>query len=405
MLTGTNAEYVKGYNRRIVLEAIRRLGPVSRADIARSSSLTSQTVSNIVAQLTEEGLVVMGARRSGGKGQPPVEIRLDPSGAYAVGLALDRDHLTGVLIDLVGDVRQRVHYELDQPSPDQALRLMQEATERLIDNEELPTGKIRGIGVALPGQIQASAASITIPTNFPGWEGIPLESRLAAATNLPVYVENDSVAAAIGESWNGVGRSLDNFLYLYFGLGLGGGFILGGQPYRGHGLNAAKIGHISVEPNGYRCSCGNIGCLELYASLGALAEEIRGDGNLLHPDDIEKLYRSGDARISSWLKLASRYLLQALITLENLFDPQAIVLGGRLPGPMTEELLERLRKQLPERRMRGKPLQPQLLSSQLKADAAPVGAATLPLYETLAPNQGLLLKGSGDDPTKGVTMF
>lgn len=398
MLAGTNSEYIKAYNRRIVLETIRRHGPLSRADIARHTSLTHQTVSNIVGELVDESLVVTGERRTGGRGQPPVTLQVDPSGAHAVGFSLDQDHLSGVLVDLGGAVLERVQHELDAPSPQEALDLMHRSTTDLLARRRLPLARLRGVGVALPGQIQVGESAVTIPANFPGWQDVRFEARLAEMTGQAVFVENDAVAAAIGERWHGSAIGVSNFLYLYFGIGIGAGLFLGGQPFRGNGFNAGKVGHIPVEFDGRPCSCGNRGCLERYASIGALSEALVGPDEVLHPAQILARYRAGDAELTAWLDEAGRYLAQGVLAVENLLDPEAILMGGRFPEPLLDELLKRVAVHLGERRMRGKPVHPQLSVSTLGEHAAALGAATLPLYQTLAPSQGLLLKQRAADP-------
>ena len=124
MLTGTNLVYTKKYNLRIVHEVIRVHGPLSRADVARHTQLSVQTVSNLVKELLELQLVQEGGRRSEGRGAPSTELTINPDGAYAVGLDLDRDHITGVLVDLAGQVRQRLHMEVQTPSPSEVVELM-----------------------------------------------------------------------------------------------------------------------------------------------------------------------------------------------------------------------------------------------------------------------------------------
>ena len=399
MLAGTNSEYIKAYNRRIVLETIRRHGPMSRADVARHTSLTHQTISNIVSELIDEHLLVTGKRRTGGRGQPPVTIDLDPSGAHAVGFSLDRDHISGVLVDLGGTMLEHVHHELDTPSPAEALELMQTSTRDLLERRNLPASRLRGVGVALPGQIQVGDGTVTIPANFPGWDDVRFEARLADLTGLPVFVENDAVAAAIGERWAGAALDVADFLYLYFGIGIGAGLFLDGQPIRGHGFNAGKLGHVPVEFDGKPCSCGNRGCLERYASIGALSEAVTDTDVVLHPEEISERFRRNDPEVQAWLGEAARYLAQALLTVENLLDPAVIVVGGRLPRSVSDDLLERVRDHLHPRRMKGKPFHATIVPSALEEHAAALGAATLPLYQALAPSQGLLLKQAPTPPS------
>jgi predicted NBD/HSP70 family sugar kinase len=396
MLSGTNLEYTRSYNQRVVLEAIRLFEPVSRAEIARHTGLTIQTVSNIVGELVERGVVEASSRRFGRRGQPALEITLNPEGAFSIGLHLDRDHFTGVLVDLRGQVHQQMHHELDFPTPDEALPLLRRSVQHLIAARALQPERLWGIGLGLPGPIEAETGKLVAPPNFPGWDGISVAEALTQEPGLPVYVENDATAAAIGERWYGAGRLMNHFFYVYFGVGLGGGLVLNGHPYRGHWGNAAEFGHVPVEPGGRPCPCGGVGCLEQYVSMAALYKAMHQEGLAVRrPEDLEALFREKNPALLRWLEEAARYLVPALVAVENLLNPEAIFFGGRLPGPLLDYLLEQLAKLLPSRRMRGLPHHPRLERAQATGDAACLGAATLPFYETIAPSHHLLLKKIG----------
>ena len=244
MLTGTNLVYTKQYNLRIVHEVIRVFGPLSRAEIARHTELTVQTISNLVKELIASGLVYEADRRQEGRGAPSTTLALNPSGAYAIGLDLDRDHLTGVLVDLSGTVRQRMHVELDFPTPTEALELLVETAETLIAREGLKRESVWGVGIGIPGPMQQDEEGkdyVVNPKAFPGWHRVPLASWARERLGMPVYLENNATAAAIGEKWYGAGQQIRTFFYIYFGSGLGGGLVLGGQPYEGFTGNAGEL--------------------------------------------------------------------------------------------------------------------------------------------------------------------
>lgn len=160
MLTGTNLVYTKRYNLRIVHEVIRLFGPLSRAEIARRTELTGQTVSNLVKDLIAAGVIHEVERRREGRGAPSITLAINPDGAFGIGLDLDRDHLTGVLVDLVGNVRQRVHLEIDFPTPEHTLDLMVEMVETMIERQGLTTSSIAGLGVGVPGPMQIGRAHV-----------------------------------------------------------------------------------------------------------------------------------------------------------------------------------------------------------------------------------------------------
>ncbi|MER3553685.1 MAG: ROK family transcriptional regulator [Meiothermus sp.] len=384
MLSGTNLEYTRFYNQRVVLEAIRLHEPVSRAEIARRTGLTNQTVSNIVGELLGRGVVQVGSKRMGRRGQPALEISLNPQGAFSIGLHLDRDHLAGVLMDLKGTVHRQVSYEAQMPSPAKALKLMQKAVLEL--QKAWPRNSdLWGLGVALPGPMEMSSGRVVAVPNFPGWGDVPVRDWLEERLQILVYLENDATAAATGERWHGVGRDFPNFFYVYFGVGMGGGVILGGHPYRGASGNAGEFGHTCFQPGAKPQPVGEFVSLEeLYRAAGVSS-----------PSALEALFERRDARVLAWLDRAAELLAPGLVSVESLLDPDALIFGGRFPQPLIAYLVGRLGEQMPLYRLPGKPLYPKLLLGQAQQDAACLGAATLPFYEEIAPSHHLLLKKTG----------
>jgi predicted NBD/HSP70 family sugar kinase len=385
MLSGTNLEYTRSYNQRVVLEAIRLHEPVSRAEIARHTGLTNQTVSNIVAELLERGVIQAENKRLGRRGQPALEITLNPQGAFAIGLHLDRDHLAGVLMNLKGKVEHQVHYDVHLPSPLEALELMQKAVVKLVSSRPKPPD-LWGVGVALPGPMEMESGRVVSVPNFPGWQDVAVRDWLEEHLGVLVYLENDATAAATGERWYGVGREFSDFLYVYFGFNLGGGVVIGGHPHRGVSGNAGELGSVYVQTGTHPRTVGNfVGLEELYKAAGVSRLE-----------DLEAQFDRQDPRVLAWLDQAAEILAPALATAESLLDPQALIFGGRMPQRLTRELVERLGQRMPLYRIPGKPFWPRLLLGQAKEDAACLGAATLPFYEEIAPSHRLLLKKSGE---------
>jgi hypothetical protein len=247
MLTGTNLQQANSYNIRIVLETVRLHGPLSRIEISRRTRLTAQTVTNITKKLLAVGLIVEAERLQEGRGAPSILLRLNPDAAFSVGLDFDKDHLTGVLVDLSGRIRQRENLDLDFPSPEEALSLMTRTVNRLIERENVDRSAVWGVGVGLPGPLIISEGSVVTnvanPKFLPGWNHVPVVEILGRRLDLPVHLENNASAAAIGEKWYGEGRHSRTFFYLFFGAGLGGGLILNGEPYSGFSGNAGEIGY------------------------------------------------------------------------------------------------------------------------------------------------------------------
>lgn len=315
-LRGTNQEFGRPYNRRIVLESIRLHGPIARGDIARRVGLTVQTVSTIVRELEEHGYVLSMREEPRGRGLPPATLRINPEGGYAVGIHVTPLGVNAALINLSGDVIESTYREAPNATPDHAFDLIGAMVLEL--TRLRPGGRVLGIGMALPGPFGVESMSFIGPTTMTGWKDVALRERLEASTGLPAFFETDMAAAAMGERLYGLGTGYSEYYYLYFGVGLGGVMVHDGSALRGAWGNAGEIGHIPVVPGGEPCPCGNRGCLERYLSLEALRRRNISDADWV--DEVGPIFRS------------------AITIIENLFDPETIILGGLA----STDLLERL---------------------------------------------------------------
>lgn len=315
-LRGTNQEFGRPYNRRIVLESIRLHGPIARGDIASRVGLTVQTVSTIVRELEEQGYILSVREEPKGRGLPPTTLRINPEGGYAVGIHITPLGINAALINLSGDVIDSMHREAPNATPDHAFELIGAMVRELIGLR--PGGRVLGIGMALPGPFGVESMSFVGPTTMAGWKDVALRERLTASTGLPAFFETDMAAAAMGERLYGLGAQHSEYYYLYFGVGLGGVMVHEGSVLRGAWGNAGEIGHIPAVPNGELCPCGNRGCLERYLSLEALG-------------------RWGNNE-ADWVREVSPIFHNAIAVIENLFDPETIILGGLA----SNDLLERL---------------------------------------------------------------
>ncbi|MFI0845198.1 ROK family transcriptional regulator [Mesorhizobium sp. IMUNJ 23232] len=315
-LKGTNQEFGRPYNRRIVLESIRLHAPTTRGEIAKRVGLTVQTVSTIVRELEEQGYVLSAREEPKGRGVPPSTLRINPDGGYAVGVHLTPLGVSAALINLSGDVVENLYRDAPAPAPDQAFDLIGTLVRDL--TRLRPGGRMLGVGMALPGPFGVEAMSFIGPTTMDGWQEVPLKERLAEATGLPAFIEADMAAAALGEQLYGVGTDFSEYYYLYFGVGLGGVMVHDGVVLRGAWGNAGEIGHIPVVPDGEPCPCGNRGCLERYLSLEALGRHKGGE--------------------TAWAGEIAPIFRNAVTTIENLFDPQTVVIGGLAPASLLARL-------------------------------------------------------------------
>jgi predicted NBD/HSP70 family sugar kinase len=382
---GTNPERTRDHNRRVVLETLRQHGRLGRSDIAALTRLTAQAVSNIVAELVGEGFLVEQGRRRTARGQPPMELAVNPDGGMTAGMEIAADHITTVLVDLAGTVRaQRI-----VPLVDAGLEAVQTLARSELALARAGLGlprRLLGCGVVMPGPFEIDGMRAVGAIPLPGWAGHDARSLLSEALDTPVTIENDATAAAVGEHLHGLGRNLRHFCLVYFGAGLGLGSIIGGQPYRGAFGNAGEIGHIPVRRNGRACGCGGQGCLERYASLHALMEALHAAGiGDAGPDEIERLYRAGEPAVLNWIEEAAELLAPVMVMLENLFDPETIILGGGLPDGVIDALIAAMSPLSVSVSQRSGRAVPRLQRGATGRLTAALGAAALPLLDTMAP--------------------
>ncbi|MDI9219664.1 ROK family transcriptional regulator [Pantoea sp. EA-12] len=386
--SGTNLEHARAHNRRVIIEAIRLHGELTRAELARLTALTPQTVSNIVAELEEAELLSSRQPRKQGRGQPAIPVTLNPASAFSIGIHLDHQTLLIVLMDLTGEIHFRRLILVQKPQPDATLARIAEVLTEMKTQLGARWQKVLGIGVVMPGPFGVEGISSVGPTTLHGWEQVDIEARLGELSHLPVTLENDATVAAIGERFHGVARQLNSFIYLYIGTGLGAGILMDGHVYSGHAHNAGEIGHVVVEPGGRECYCGNQGCLERYVSLQAAYEFCGLDPMTALPED---LLQVDAALFDRWIDTMLTPLRQAINMLECIFDAESVIIGGMMPAALLDKIIQRLPPLYQS--VRGR----YLTGSRLKigmtgSDTAALGAAALPIFDEFNPQFQVLMK-------------
>jgi len=377
MLKGTNQELARPHNRRIVLEAIRRHGPISRTDVARHVGLTIQTVSTITTELLGRGFIMSRPGVPKGRGFPAPSLEVNPDGGFACGVHVTPRGIEAGTINLSGDVLDRRSHDARQMSADEAFAVITAMVADL--TRDLPDERIVGVGMAMPGPFDIESMSFVGPTTLEGWRGVDVQQRLRAAVAHPAFVEWDSAAAAQGELLYGIGEKVPSFYYLYLGVGLGGCAVYKGRLVRGAWGNAGEVGHIPLVPGGDPCPCGNRGCLERYLSLEAYER------------------RKAVVGEDGWLREVAPVFRAAIVTIENLFDPEVIVLGGLAPPPLRDRLLA-LTADLPNSlAARNGRSNPRVVLSDCDPDAVLRGAASLAVSRVFSPAGGAGHEGLGAD--------
>lgn len=387
---GTTQQSSAPYNRRIVLDVIRRQGSVSRREIVDMVSLSPQTVANITNDLQAIGLIV--ARRLRGaksRGQPPIAFELNPDAGSSIGISLEPGRASAALVNLVGEILERREVDVDTHDQHRVLASMLGLIREL--RRPATAGRLWGVGVALPGPLMKTEISFVGPTVLEGWSDLSVLDEVREQTRLQVFSSVDSAAAALGETLFGVARTLDSFFYMHFGVGLGGTLVVNRSAYRGANGNATEIGHIPIVPGGKACYCGNAGCLERYLSLHSLAEAL---GVTDAPDRdaviVSQLQRNSDPALLAWCRDAADRLRDAVCVIENILDPLTIVIGGSAPKLLVERLVALAQPLHHSVRGGVAASSDRILLSERQADSSILGAAVLPIYNLLSPRLEVL---------------
>ena len=385
-LSGTNLARAGDYNQRVVLQAIRRTPDVTRTELAELTGLTAPTIANITSRLFEAELIVDAGRRHGGRGQPATRLRINADGCFALGLNIDRDHLTLVSLDLAGTVRARFTRQIAFAMPDDVLAVIRTGVAAVRADAAIREDRVLGLGVAMPDDLGRVALPHR-PAGYEVWSGIDLAQLLAGVVPWSVHVDNDAAAAAIGEAQFGSGHDYQSFLYILVSAGLGGGLVIDGAYYRGANARSGEIGFLPLDP-----ARGDGAVLQDLVSLSALAARLEQGGFVLGDADPTAGFPAGSEPIvERWLDEATTALVPALIASNCLFNPGAVLIGGRLPEPLLDRLAMgaegKLRRAAP-----GVPVVAPVRRATVSRDAPAVGAAILPFLDRMLPSDAILMK-------------
>ncbi|MDM0053977.1 ROK family protein [Variovorax sp. J22R115] len=392
---GTNSINLRLYNERTLLQRLRRAGEASKADLARWAQLTNTAVGSIVQSLEESRLIEpAGRRQEGQRGQPAGLYRINPEGAYGIGVRLDRTSIETVMIDLGGKVLAREAHDLLLPHPDEALTLVRRGIGRMLDVlDAAQRRRLTGVGLAQPYNLGSWLRELDLKADFRIWDDVDFGSMLAQAVEQPVFKENDGNAAAIAELFFGIGREESDFLYVFIGAALGAGAVIGGESLRGSTGNAADLGLMPVPPSGLASAPPSERRWDILlsrASLNALTRHLRHNGiRVRNHDDLEACIESGRREVGEWMDDCVDALVPSLRAALAVLDLPAVVIDCDIDNGLIDELIRRvdagLRQIAPEARQT-----PRLLRGSFRANAGAVGAASLPMFFSFSPRADVL---------------
>ena len=352
---------VRDINRQIVLNYVREREPISRAEIARESALQRSTVSAIVDDLTNDGLIEEVGEGESTGGRPPTLLRLRTAGAIAIGVAVTPSVTTIATSDLAGRVLSQQNFPTD-PDPDRTFGRVIDCVGEFSDQNK---GSIESVGVSLPGLVDPSTGTAIYVPYFK-WRELPVTAMISAATELPVMIDNDANAVALAELWFGRPEVSDarDFILVLVAEGVGTGIVFDGQIYRGERGAAGEFGHMIIGTQApVACSCGNHDCWEAFSSERAALARYRklfDKSDDLKVDFREVVDRAlrGEAEAKTALSETAHRLGIGISNLVVGFSPEAVVVGGEITRAwslvehaLTETIEHSVRRGLPSARI------------------------------------------------------
>jgi predicted NBD/HSP70 family sugar kinase len=388
-LSGTNLERAGDHNQRVTLQAIRVSGPITRADLAEITGLTPPAIANITKRLIQENLVKEAGKVRGARGQPAIKLVINPDSWFSVGVNIDRDHITLVVLDFQGSVRARASREVRFALPETVRSFYQRSINGLLVKASIKASQLLGIGVACPDDIQRTEFPEQ-PDAYSSWGSVAVDGLFSGPLKLPVFVENDAAAAAMGEMQFGRGHQYQSFFYILITAGLGGGLVIDGHYFRGANGRSAELGWLRGHDGFSRTRQ-----LQNIVSVSALNTRLAAKGyRVSSPRALTRLDEGGRAVVEEWLETSVEALLETTLAINCLINPQAVLIGGRLPAGIVEELARGLNERLAPYA----PTMPAIAPVEralLSDDAPAVGAAVLPFTHRLLPTRAALMKVSG----------
>ena len=390
---GSNHVGMRQFNERVVLQAIRHSGGLAKADIARLTNLTAQTVQVIIARLEADGLVRKLAPVRGKVGQPSVPMALKPDGAFSIGINIGRRNLDMLLVDFSGQVRERVSLGYRYLDPETLFPEIDARLRALADSlRPALKARLHGVGVAAPLSLDGWQTLLDMPKSVAAqWAGIDIRARIQAMTPLPVVFVKDTAAACVAELVAGRGRSIRSFLYVFVDTFIGGGLVIDSHLRSGLHGNAGAVGSVplGMAREGQAPAPPQ---LLSQASLFNLEAHHRKLG--LDPGavaDTRALQSPWRAATDDWLREASPAIAMTVNSAACLLDLDGVIIDGAFSRELLDALLQSVDAALGHYSWEGTS-RPALLAGTIGSDARAIGGALLPLYANFAPDRDLFLK-------------
>lgn len=353
---GISIKGLKQKNQSLILKLIATRAGLSRIDLAKISNLTKMTVSNIIADLMEQGIVVEEESSSGSmqpsNGRIPTPLKLSPQAPKIIGILIKRGLYQVILGDLSGNVLDKFVDKTQRlTGAEQLLHIIFTGIDTLKARNHCP---LLAIGIASIGPLDAKNGILLDPPNFWGIQNLPIVQEVTNYTHLPAFLINDGNAGALSEKMYGIGKDIPNFLYVHLKYGIGSGLVLHEELYNGNSGQSGELGHSTINFVGPQCPCGNVGCLEMYANISNVRNYIQQqtplypNTRITNPLDVSlvniiDLANQNDLLAVSALNEYCNYLSHAILNVLNILDISYLIMDyeSNIPGSVLEELILR----------------------------------------------------------------
>ncbi|GAA0181626.1 ROK family transcriptional regulator [Clostridium sediminicola] len=379
---------IKINNKKRVIKLLSQERSLTKNKVAKILDISIPTVTTIVNELIVEGICKQGGTATSTGGRKPVIIEFLPDSRYSIGVELRKKYVKVILTNLDSKIISYIKSDLKVIDGDVILDNIRENIEKIVRESKVDKKKVLGIGISLPGTINEKELRLEVAANF------HLKNlgfiELQEFFNLPVYLENEANAGALGELVLGTAKALKNFIYISITEGVGGGLIIDGKIYKGKDHRAGEIGHMTINKHGRQCNCGKKGCWETYASTRALLNtynnalcEIIDSKQAEHKISMEEIVDRYNDEDKMAIKIIGEYIEDLALGIQNLmyiFNPDNIVIGGDI-SEYKESLLRKIKKKVYENNEFYSEEDVRIQFSKLKGDSNVIGASILPINE------------------------
>lgn len=390
----TTVRDLRKSNRSRALWELYLNGPLTRQEVGLAAGVSPATVSNLVGDLLEQGVVIETGSEDSNGGRPRGLLEVNPEYGYVIGVDVGETAFLVELFDLGMHVRAS-HVsttELSQLDPVDAVGHVLEGIEAVLAEAGVAPDRILGLGVGVPGLVEHGDDGVVHGQSV-GWDAVPFGSMLRNKLSFPLQIDNGAKTLGQAEKWFGAARDCENAVIVLLGIGVGTSIISNGELYRGATSSAGEWGHTRVMVGGRTCRCGAAGCLEAYVGAGAIVaryDELKRRTVPTNPNELEARVaaivaaRDSDRSAAKVLEETAVYLGAGIADLVNLFNPERVVVGGWLGHLLGDSLLPRIREVAGEQALRLPFSHVSILRAELGPDAVALGAATLPIANVLS---------------------